>query len=176
VLAHFSDPAGGFFFTSDDHEQLIQRPKPNHDDATPSGNGIAARVFGRLGHLLGESRYLEAAERTLKSIWPGIESMPHGHTSLLVALEESLFPYQCIIIRGTGTALEDWRECAARPYAPARFTLAIPATVSGLPGELNARTARDDTTAYICNGMTCNAPVSDRDTFEQQLNLTVEHS
>jgi hypothetical protein len=26
--------------------------------------------------------------------------MPHGHTSLLVALEESLFPFQTVIIRG----------------------------------------------------------------------------
>ena len=88
VLDRFQDTAGGFFFTSDDHEQLIQRPKPGHDDATPSGNGIAARVLARLGHLLGEARYTEAAERTLKALWPSVENTPYGHTSLLAALEE----------------------------------------------------------------------------------------
>ncbi len=175
VLSHYSDPAGGFFFTSNDHEQLIQRPKPGHDDATPSGNGIAAKVFSRLGHLLGENRYLEAAERTLKAAWPGIESMPHAHTSLLVALEEILFPYQCVIIRGTGAALEDWRKRAARPYAPARFTLAIPTSAAGLPGELQSRTAINDTTAYICSGKTCGPPVDNPDAFEQLLNPSAEH-
>ena len=175
VLAHFSDASGGFFFTSDDHEQLIQRPKPNHDDATPAGNGIAAKVFGRLGHLLGETRYLEAAEGTLKSVWSGIESMPHGHTSLLVALEEALFPYQSVIIRGQGTALEQWRAQSARAYAPTRFTLAIPDNANRLPGELDARTAAQHTQAYICNGMTCSAPVSDLDTFTQQLETTRTH-
>ena len=176
VLAHFSDLAGGFFFTSDDHEQLIQRPKPNHDDATPSGNGIAAKVFGRLGHLLGEARYLEAAERTLKSVWSGIESMPHAHTSLLVALEESLFPYQAVIIRGQGKELEAWREQSARPYAPARYTLAVPDDVTALPGELGARAVADHTLAYICNGMTCGAPVAERSVLEQQLDLTAGHA
>jgi len=171
VLAHFSDPAGGFFFTSDDHEQLIQRPKPNHDDATPSGNGIAAKVFGRLGHLLGEARYLEAAERTLRSVWSGIESMPHGHTSLLVALEESLFPYQAVIIRGQGEELEAWRKQSARSYAPARCTLAIPDDVAALPGALGTRAVAGHTLAYICNGMTCDAPVSERGAFAQAIGL-----
>ena len=39
--------AGGFFFTSDDHETLILRPKPGADNATPSGNGIAALALTR---------------------------------------------------------------------------------------------------------------------------------
>ena len=176
VLAHFSDPDGGFFFTSDDHEQLIQRPKPCHDDATPAGNGIAAKIFGRLGHLLGDERYLEAAGDTLKSAWPGIESMPHGHTSLLVALEESLFPWQSVIIRGSGNDPEKWHTRSARPYAPARFTLAVPDGVKGLPGGLALRAATGETTACICSGMTCSAPISRYDTFDQQLELTEAHS
>ncbi len=176
VLARFNDPDGGFFFTSDDHEQLIQRSKPNHDDAMPSGNGIAAKVLGRLGHLLGETRYLEAAERTLKSVWSGMESMPHGHTSLLQALEESLFPYQCVVIRGAGEDLEDWRRQSAQPYAPARYTLAIPDNINALPGDLNNRTGTGHTLAYICNGMTCGTPVSDRDLFLHQLDLQRENA
>ncbi len=66
LLEQFEDrQEGGFFFTSHDHEKLIHRPKPGHDNAMPSGNGIAAFALQRLGHLLGEARYLEAAERTL---------------------------------------------------------------------------------------------------------------
>src|ERR1019366_9225275 len=44
LLEQFYDPElGGFFFTSHDHEQLIHRPKPGYDSATPSGNGVAGR-------------------------------------------------------------------------------------------------------------------------------------
>ena len=44
MLAHFWDPhAGGFFFTSDDHEALIVRSKPAFDGSIPSGNSVAAR-------------------------------------------------------------------------------------------------------------------------------------
>jgi len=172
VLTHFQDPAGGFFFTSDDHETLIQRPKPAHDEAVPSGNGVAARVLGRLGHLLGESRYLAAAENTLNSLWPGIESMPHGHASLLVALEESLFPPQSVIIRGCTPEMQAWHAAAATPYAPRRLTLAIPADATGLPAQLQARAPGSGTVAYVCSGRSCSAPVTGLDAFEALLSAT----
>ena len=172
VLKHFQDPEGGFFFTSDDHEALIQRPKPTHDDATPSGNGIAAKVLGRLGHLLGESRYLQAAENTLKALWPGIQSMPHGHASLLLALEESLFPFQTVIIRGADAATADWQLLATRPYAPRRFTLTIPETADKLPGQLGERAPIGETVAYVCSGHTCSAPITAIDSFTTLLTDT----
>ncbi len=54
----FEDPeAGGFYFTGRDHEQLIHRPKPGHDNATPSGNGVAVFALQRLAALTGEDRY-----------------------------------------------------------------------------------------------------------------------
>ncbi|MGD2137373.1 MAG: thioredoxin domain-containing protein [Gammaproteobacteria bacterium] len=172
VLAHFRDPAGGFFFTSDDHETLIQRPRPAHDDATPSGNGIAAKVLGRLGHLLGESRYLEAAEQTLKGLWSGLAAMPHGHASLLIALEETLSPFQSIVLRGDESAMAEWHAAAARAYAPRRLTLAIPATVATLPGALAAREPRGEVVAYICSGLSCGAPVTELTEFRQLLAAT----
>ncbi len=67
LLEKFEDTqTGGFAFTSHDHEALILRPKPGHDNATPSGNGVAALALQRLGHLVGEPRYLDAGERTLR--------------------------------------------------------------------------------------------------------------
>ena len=57
LLESFLDTEnGGFFFTSHDHERLIQRPKPGHDNATPSGNGVASWALNRLSFLSGESR------------------------------------------------------------------------------------------------------------------------
>ncbi len=172
VLEHFQDPAGGFFFTSNDHEALIHRPRPDHDDATPAGNGIAAKVLGRLGHILGETRYLEAAENTLKSIWAGIRDVPQAHTSLLLALEESLLGFQTVIIRGDGRLLNDWHARAARVYAPSRITLAIPATAAGLPAGLAERSPGSDVVAYICNGLVCGEPVTELEAFDELLSRT----
>ena len=77
VLARFEDkPRGGFYFTSDDHELLLHRPKPAGDDAIPSGNGIAAQVLLKLGHLLGETKYLDAAERTLTALGGAVAQYP----------------------------------------------------------------------------------------------------
>ena len=172
VLGHFEDPAGGFYFTSDDHEALIQRPRPVHDDATPSGNGIAAQVFSRLGHLLGEARYLDAAEHTLQGLWSSIESMPHGHASLLVALEESLNPVQTVILRGTQAAMAAWHRRLNRSYAPRRLALAIPDTERALPGMLAERTPQGEVLAYICSGLSCSAPITDFGHFENLLSAS----
>jgi uncharacterized protein YyaL (SSP411 family) len=172
LLLHFRDPAGGFFFTSEDHEALIQRPKPNHDDATPSGNGIAAAVLYRLGHLLGERRYLEAAEQTLKGLWSSIESMPHGHASLLAALEEAVSPGQTVILRGDAEAMQVWQQRAARTYAPRRLLLAIPTTADALPGMLANYPPQGAVVAYACTGLQCGPPVTRFEEFEVLLEAT----
>ena len=164
VLGHFADEAGGgFFFTSDDHETLIHRSKVFSDDASPAGNGIAARVLLRLGHLLGEPRYLAAAERTLRAAWSALARYPQTFVSLLVALEELLSPPQIVILRGEARTIEGWRLELARLYAPNRLVLAIPAEASGLPGALADKTARAAPVAYVCRGSTCSAPLDSLD-------------
>ena len=168
VLQQFADPAGGFYFTADDHEDLIQRPKTFSDDAMPSGNAIAARVFGRLGHLLGETRYLDAAENTLRAAWPQIQQSPYGHTGLCMVLEEHLYPVENIIIRGDRPA-EQWRQEAARHYAPRRQVFVIPADAKDLPGALAERHPQEDVVAYICQGTHCLPPVTDLDAFRTHL-------
>lgn len=67
LLEGFEDSErGGFFFTGNDHETLFHRLKHVGDDALPAANAIAARCLQRLGQLLGETRYLEVAEATLR--------------------------------------------------------------------------------------------------------------
>lgn len=172
MLAHFSDKAGGgFFFTADDHEQLIQRPKPYGDDATPSGNGIAAQALGRLGHLLGEPRYLEAATRTLESAWGEIVRMPYAHGTLLSALEDHLSPPLMVILRGDSEAMQPWVEYCRANYDLRRLCFAIPATEQELPGILAQQRADTGVTAYVCEGVTCSAPLKTQAALAASLTL-----
>jgi uncharacterized protein YyaL (SSP411 family) len=163
VLAHFADAAaGGFFFTSDDHETLIYRSKSFADDATPAGNGIAASVLQRMGHLLAQPRYLQAAERTLRAGWLGIEKHPHAHTTLLNALDELLNPPQIILLRGDESQITSWAKELHKLYAPRRLVLAVPAVAEGLPPALAQKgfpAASNGPIAYVCQGSTCSAPI-----------------
>jgi uncharacterized protein YyaL (SSP411 family) len=172
VLRHFvDDTAGGFYFTSDDHEVLIHRSKSFGDDATPSGNGIAARVLLRMGHLLAEPRYLAAAERTLRAAWPAITQYPSGHVSLLGALEELLTPPETVVLRGEARTIEDWRLALARFYAPHRLVLAIPTEALDLPPALADKAPHASPVAYICRGSTCSAPLDSLDALTGQLRV-----
>ena len=171
LLSHFEDAEdGGFYFTADDHEALIYRPKPLADEAVPSGNGIAAFALQRLGFLLGETRYLDAAERTLRAGWQAIKEYPHGHVSLLTALEEYLNHPEIIVIRGDADEIARWRDAAARLYAPRRLVYAIAADTASLPGALAERAASEgDTVAYRCLGTHCEMPVTTWEALAAQL-------
>jgi uncharacterized protein YyaL (SSP411 family) len=161
LLRHFEDrEAGGFFFTADDHETLILRPKTFGDDATPAGNGVAARLLLRLGYLLAEPRYLDAAERTLRAGWSLLERYPHAHTSLLMALDELTEPPTIVVLRGADDDLAVWRAELDKLYDPRRMVVAIPADATDLPPALADKRAGAGTIAYICRGTTCSAPLS----------------
>jgi uncharacterized protein YyaL (SSP411 family) len=171
LLEHFEDKEhGGFWFTANDHEQLIHRSKPLADEAVPSGNGVAAFALQRLGFLLGETTYLDAAERTLRAAWRGISEVPHGHVSLLTALEEYLEHPEIIVIRGADDEINRWRDSAAKVYAPRRLVFAIPEDETGLPGALADRRAMDgETVAYRCLGTHCEMPVTTWEALAAQL-------
>ena len=136
LLAHFEDRAGGgFFFTSDDHESLLHRPKPGHDNATPAGNGIAAQALIALGHWLSEPRYLDSAERTVRAFGRELAARPVGFSSLLIALEACLEPPAMLLLRGEPAACLSWQRGVERQYRPSLRTLNL-SQQQALPGAL----------------------------------------
>ena len=139
LLSQFQDEAnGGFYFTSADHEALLQRPKPMADESTPAGNGMAALGLQRLGHLLGEPRYLDAAARTLGAAAEAIRRLPYAHGTLLMALDEQLSPPEIIVIRGGTLGAE--AEAGTGAGAAAAGAGAEAKTVSGTrPGRAQAQ-------------------------------------
>ena len=160
LLEHFYDgEMGGFFFTSHEHEKLIQRSKPLMDNATPSGNGIACLGLLQLGHLTGDMRYIEAAEKTLRLAWPLIQRAPYACISLLHALSDYLEPSSNLIIRGENDTIKQWQTSIIdHGYMGLSQVFAIPGEINDLPGLLNARMAKASTTAYLCSGTHCQDP------------------
>jgi uncharacterized protein len=173
LLDQFEDKDnGGFFFTARDHEQLIHRSKTFGDESVPSGNGVAASMLTRLGYLLGEPRYLDSAERTLRSAWEGIQEYPQAHMSLLNALEDFLSAMQILIVRGEPSSAAHWAGALSQLYAPTRMIFAIPEDAQ-LPPALAAKRPSETTVAYLCTGMTCSAPLANLEEVARMLKLRV---
>ena len=160
LLAHFEDEGGGFFFTSHDHEALIHRVKTGHDNATPSGSGVAAFALQRLGHLAGVPRYLAAAERCLRLYSPQMQRQPGSFATLLMALEEALNPPAIVVLRGEKQQLIDWQKKLSETYRPWMLVLAIPAGLRGLPSALD-KPSRPGVNAWVCSGVKCLEPIDD---------------
>jgi uncharacterized protein YyaL (SSP411 family)/DMSO/TMAO reductase YedYZ molybdopterin-dependent catalytic subunit len=63
MLTHFRAADGTLWDTSDDHKTLFTRPRGLQDNATPSGNSMAATTLLRLAGLTGESHYVEFVQQ-----------------------------------------------------------------------------------------------------------------
>ena len=161
MLEQFEDlHDGGFFFTCHDHEALVLRPKSGHDGATPSGNGMAALHLQRLGHLIGERRYLEAARRTMALYAAEIRRLPQGFATLVSALAEYRSPPTLVLLTGPSAATAAWRAQIARRYMPGVMLLQLPDGSPDLPAML-VRPSGADPQAWVCRGPQCLPPIAD---------------
>ena len=162
LLAQFEDAeGGGFFFTARDHEALIHRPKPGYDNATPSGNAVAAWGLGRLAALTDRERYATAAERTLELFYPMMRDSPAGYGAMTIALDEHLQPPGVLVLRGRPEALARWRAELAREFLPDTTVLAIADSMSGLPPALDKPARPEPVNGWLCRGVNCLLPISD---------------
>ena len=113
----------------------------------------------RLGYLLGEPRYLDAAERTLRAAWPLIERYPHAHTSLLwrSTNSPSRRPWSAARSRGRSRRVARGARQAVRP-APRRVRDSRRTPRACRPhSPTSVRQA--GVVAYLCRGTTCSAPL-----------------
>ena len=171
LMERFHDTdAGGFYFTAHDHEALIHRPKPGPDNATPSGNAVAAWALHRLAFLTGEVRLSEAAAGTVALFGGSLARQPSAFGSMLAALEEQLVPPRTIIVNGPERGHGPWRTLLDAAYLPATMTLFIPEAAAGLPPPLS-KPAGAAVNAWLCEGVTCLPAIETPDGLRDALQL-----
>ncbi|MGH2513583.1 MAG: thioredoxin domain-containing protein, partial [Candidatus Limnocylindrales bacterium] len=162
ILARFSDPAGGFFDTADDHEILITRPRELQDNAVPSGGAMAATVLLRLAALTGEGRYRDAAEGAIQAVIEVAPAHPTFFGQWLAAIEFALAEVDEIAIAGDPAAETTGRLLAIVDAGFQPFQVrAVSADPTASSIELLAgRFAIDGRpTAFVCHGFACRLPV-----------------
>jgi uncharacterized protein len=165
---------GGFFFTGKSHENLIVRSKDYFDNATPSGNSVAASVLLRLAILTDNEGYKNLAVSVFQQVAGSAQKYPSGFGYALSAIDFLLSKPKEVAIVGTEQVSvktflwEAWRQYQPNKVVAARVVGQN--QESSLPALLGNRPPIDGkTTAYVCQNYVCQQPLTDLQPFAEQL-------
>ncbi|MGH2582008.1 MAG: thioredoxin domain-containing protein, partial [Anaerolineales bacterium] len=180
MLAYFSDPNGGFFDTRDDHETLITRPKDLQDNATPSGNALAALALLQMSKYSGNGEWRDRAERMVAGIQAAASRYPTSFAQWLCASNFALADGREIALVNKETSKQVDKELTGmldnvwsewRPFDVVAVS-SFPSP-NGSPALLVDRPLKDDkATAYVCRGFVCDLPVNSAEELRAQLAAT----
>jgi uncharacterized protein YyaL (SSP411 family) len=171
MLAHFSDTEnGGFFDTSDDHEQLIHRPKDLQDNAVPSGNAMAAHVLLKLSLLTGEISYWDIAEQATASMGDTMVQYPSSVGEWLNAGSFILGQPREIALIGSNEQVMPLLQVVRAAYRPFQVVAAGKETEDKTIALLAHRPqVNGKATAYICRRFLCQTPVTEPEELASKL-------
>jgi len=164
IVSHFPDPDGGFFDTRDDQETLLYRPKDVQDNATPSGNALAANALLVLSTFEGNSEWYDRAKQMITGNLGMIKRYPSAFAQWLCAIDFALGPVHEVAILGDPTESDTQAllETLRKRYHPrmvvAQSTYPPP---PGSPALLMERPLLNGSpTAYVCRGFVCQRPAN----------------
>ena len=175
---HYEDKDnGGFFMTSDDHEQLLAREKPSYDGAEPAGNSVAVMNLMRLHELTTDDRYRQRAVKAFRAFEKIFARSPSALSEMLLALDFHLDTAKEIVII-TPRSREEAEPMLARlreTFVPNRI-LSVATEGSGMAAHAklvplieDKAALRGKPTAYVCEKRICELPTSDPETFAEQI-------
>ena len=165
ILKFFSDEEqGGYFLTASDAESLIMRPKEAYDGALPSGNSVAAVLFGRLAKYTGEIIWQEVSESQNNYLASMIGQHPLGCSFGLVALTEALYPSKEVLCVAFGEkAPEELKEFLKNKWNPNFYVLVktrdkMEALAKLAPFTRSYPIPKQDALYYLCENGVCSVP------------------
>ncbi|NJL04237.1 MAG: thioredoxin domain-containing protein [Chloroflexaceae bacterium] len=174
----WDEPLGGFYDTATDQEQLITRPRDLSDNATPSGTSTAVYVLLKLATITGNHDYRQRAVGILETLVEPMQRVPNGFGRALSAVAYHLARVREIVLVGDPAqpdlhALLQAVHHAYRPFSVVVCRTPSTAATGGATAQLELLAQRDlvegTATAYVCEGFTCQLPVSDATALQAQL-------
>lgn len=164
MLEEFSDDENGsFFYTSNDHEDLIARPKSHFDGSVPSATSVAIFDLLRLARLSGEKRYLQKAETLIGLYLPFVLQMPDQFANLLCASDLLMAdPIEIVLIGDNDSELIRATESV---YLPNKVMIVGDSDENSkhqieIPLFERRVALNGQSTVYICKNYTCDAPIT----------------
>ncbi|WP_162657398.1 thioredoxin domain-containing protein [Tuwongella immobilis] len=167
LVTHFADSTnGGFFFTADDHEQLLVRTKDVHDGSTPSGSAMAVTTLLKLAVLTSREDWYALAGETLTRYATLMHDSPSSSGQMLMALDFFLGPVREIVIVGDIRQVETRQTLRLlhQRFAPNDLLIFHDPNEAETPLALLPMLAErsmidNRVTAYICENYTCQSPI-----------------
>jgi uncharacterized protein YyaL (SSP411 family) len=164
IIERFSDnDEGGFFFTAADHETLVTRTRDLFDNATPSGNSVAADLLVRMGTMLERNDFRRSAEKVFFSVEHLLAQYASGLGRMLAGVDFYIGPSCVVAVAGAGG---DLVSTFRRHYLPRAIIASGDAPVAVLR---DRPAIGGKPTAYVCENLACKQPVQSADALEQLL-------
>ena len=163
LFEHFWDEnEKNFFFTADNHEQLIIRTKSIYDLSLPSGNSVAANAFLRLYHLTQNNRYLDVSVKIMGSLSTMAAENPFGFGQLLNTMY--LYLQKPIEITLLNNENQQIYENLTKRFLPESILVTIPKEeyLEGLknyPFFVGKEYDRTRTKVFVCKNFICSLPI-----------------
>ena len=165
----WDNEGGGFFFTGTSHEDLIVRSKDYFDNATPSGNSVAAMALLRLAVLTGKENYRNLAIAVLRESGDSARRYPSGFGYALSAADFLLStPKEIAIVGRDREDIQPLLTEAWRRYLPNKV-VAPGFGAENIPLLENRPLLDNLATAYVCEHYTCKQPVNEVSELVNQL-------
>ncbi|MFN3655409.1 MAG: thioredoxin, partial [Candidatus Nitrosotenuis sp.] len=172
TIDHFWDEKNNsFYFTADNHESLIIRPKNNYDLSMPSGNSVAANALLKLYHLTQQQRFLEISVKTMEAFALAAAENPFGFGYLLNTIYLYLEkPTEITLLNPVNKEIADF---VTKKFLPEAIIVTIP-TADKLAklskySFFAGKEFADETTVYVCKNFTCSLPLKTTQEIESLL-------
>ena len=184
MIDAFWDPDdGGFYFTSDEHKNLILRTKPTFDASIPSGNAMAAMGLLKLAMLTDNSDYRARAQLVLEMNTSLMNESPQGFLKMVCAAAFMLHPTKEIAIAGAlySDTVQKFLRTLHGHFIPYKVIALIDPDapdaqdLSDTIPLLHARTPIEGQPAvYVCQNYTCDIPATTPEGFLESLGIARE--
>jgi len=178
VLHFWDNKNGGFYFTSNDAEELLTRKKEIYDGATPSGNSVQLSNLMKIGKITAKTNYSDLAEQLIKIFTQQVENSPSAFSmfnigamlayeksfeivvvgdfdsndtqNILKELNKNYLPNKVVVFRSDDDNAEIIKYA---DYTKLQYTIGDKATV------------------YVCKNYACENPTNDINTMLKHLGL-----
>lgn len=178
MIERFGDEEhGGFFFTGNDHEELIARSKDPMDNAVPSGNSMATIALLRLSEMTGDATYRAQAQDALRLFAERMKQIPMGFPLMLCGLEFFLGePVEIALCGPDDVSLDAFHRALSEGFLPNKSVLFITpereSALRAIAPIAKGKTPIDGkAAAYVCRNFTCEAPTLSVDAMLEALEI-----
>jgi uncharacterized protein YyaL (SSP411 family) len=181
VREFWDDSAGIFYDTGERHQPLFVRPKSTQDGALPSGSSAATVALLKIAYLTEDKRLEHIATRSLRVMRESLSTYPLAFGKWLCALDFYLSTKKAVVIvgpSGNRTTVEMIRILSGT-WLPNKVVAALdpndPTAVTELRLLNNKSMVNEQATVYICEGYSCQAPVTTPELLRNQLQGLGKH-